>query len=368
MKKILPITLKTSIISECWTFYRLAIVESCDHLKPWLHNRFHNIYINRFYELLFGQSGQIYNHLQYYRDVLTTKEKPLHEIEGTEDIICFIKEQINKENYLLMQLDSGVLMNRPTYFMGMLIYGYDDDKKEIYILRSVEGEFKELKFCYSKIIKSFCNVRKHFTNLEKYPLELVRMNYIITKFSVKKEVDFNTDLSTFYQDVCYHILADNRVKTFEAEKGLKPDVKYWDGMLGCHFGMVDLIDKMQSNHEDMKWVGVTLSLNIKKIHEHFVMYINKMQFFDELYGLEIGEALFGDAQRCAKKLEICYLLAFKYEQSKQDEILPKLKSKLLKIYSDKKQFLLSLKKLVENHDWRKRELLKIQNLKEGAVK
>lgn len=104
MKKELPLCLENSIPTECWSFYRFAIIEAYPHLLPWTVQHYQHIFSNYGWELFHGKNGEKYNQLSYYDDVLTTIGLSHADVPSFM-LNSFIKKNIDKGIYPLIECD-----------------------------------------------------------------------------------------------------------------------------------------------------------------------------------------------------------------------------------------------------------------------
>ena len=71
----LPIELKTAVITECWTFEKLAVIQSSPLADDWLASHL-SLYMDAEFSCYFGD-GESYYDPAYYRDILRIEELPL---------------------------------------------------------------------------------------------------------------------------------------------------------------------------------------------------------------------------------------------------------------------------------------------------
>ena len=108
----LPLRLDADITSECWTFYRMAILESYPELESWLINHMNHIYMDKHQEIHYGFYGQKYNPYITYEEVLETREKPLKQITGKASLLDFLDECLQKGIYPLLECDFNTLLQK----------------------------------------------------------------------------------------------------------------------------------------------------------------------------------------------------------------------------------------------------------------
>lgn len=102
MKKILNISNDTLVNSECWTYYKFAIMQNSKSFDVWLTNHM-ELYIEQNGNAVFGYDGMMYP-LSYYGDILNIREKHILDISA-EQIVSFLIEQIDNGNYVVLDLN-----------------------------------------------------------------------------------------------------------------------------------------------------------------------------------------------------------------------------------------------------------------------
>lgn len=77
-EKILNISNDLLINSECWTYYKFAIIQTSDYFETWLTNHM-DLYIDQNANAIFGNDGMMYP-LSYYSDILNIGEKHILDV------------------------------------------------------------------------------------------------------------------------------------------------------------------------------------------------------------------------------------------------------------------------------------------------
>ena len=107
--KKLNIPQKSLIISECWTFYKMLVMQNIKYFDTWLASHTH-LCVNKDGTAYFREKGDM-DPLSYFCDILEIKEQSMDSISDT-DLVDFIKKQIDDEYYIIIDLDFNILYNR----------------------------------------------------------------------------------------------------------------------------------------------------------------------------------------------------------------------------------------------------------------
>lgn len=119
-----------------------------------------------------------------------------------ENIISFIKKCINKGYYIFVYLNYKYLLNEKMDFIhDIFIYGYDDEKKEIYMKGYNKQNYGEEVYKFEQVEKAFEGIRKlenvdFFSNFDVDSISLVKND---EKFYFEFSVDY------FVKDLEYYL-------------------------------------------------------------------------------------------------------------------------------------------------------------------
>jgi len=133
MKKLLPINLNTGITTDCWNFYRLAVILSDEKLLPWFVERFIEVLMHENFTTAYYDFGSLDAYFTY-DEVLEYEE-----IINKEAIISVIFDSVNRNGYVYLYWDRYFIKESPFFkkdhsLHDMLIIGYDDKQEEIYYI------------------------------------------------------------------------------------------------------------------------------------------------------------------------------------------------------------------------------------------
>ena len=155
MEKILEISKDVIINSECWTYYKFAVMQTSTFFDVWLTNHM-ELYIDQNGNAIFGNDGMMYP-LSYYGDLLNIKEENLLDIPA-EQVVGFLIKQINSGNYVILDLNYKRILFPDTdefHLHETLVYGYDLENKEFIVPIIKNGAFRESRVSFEVLVKSY---------------------------------------------------------------------------------------------------------------------------------------------------------------------------------------------------------------------
>lgn len=63
---VLPIRIDASIQTECWSYYRAAIIEAYPALSEWFIQHYNHLFADKDFNLFYGENGSKYNQFSCY--------------------------------------------------------------------------------------------------------------------------------------------------------------------------------------------------------------------------------------------------------------------------------------------------------------
>ena len=140
----------TKFVSECWTIYKLAILQNHADYKKWLINHLNNLTMTKNYWRQFGLDGERQNFQMVYGDLLDIEEFNIYNLKNQRILISFIKKSIDSKYYVLIDCWSACVyqMDKFQEIQEILIYGYNFDEK---ILSGFYYSTEKKKNCFLKI-------------------------------------------------------------------------------------------------------------------------------------------------------------------------------------------------------------------------
>lgn len=156
MNRILPLELKSKIQTECWTYYKLAIIETLPNYENWLSSHM-SVCIDTVDEQVYFGNENKPHPLEYYSEILDIEELDLCSIYS-DSLIEKIKERINNGWYFVT-----FVCDENEYLHEVFLYGYADEENTLFSISLNErGHFEQriisnewLKIGYQRLLEYF---------------------------------------------------------------------------------------------------------------------------------------------------------------------------------------------------------------------
>lgn len=121
-KECLDICDKPLIESECWSYYKFAMMQTLDEIPLWLTNHF-SVFVTNDGTALFGENGKVYP-LTYYSDLLDIIDGEILSVHS-RSIVDYLKQKIHQGYYVVLDVNYNKLKNDNGFWLHeTLIYGY----------------------------------------------------------------------------------------------------------------------------------------------------------------------------------------------------------------------------------------------------
>lgn len=318
--KKLPIVLDTAIISECWTFAKLAVIQTSKYAEAWLAS---HLTLHRTSWLTYFGDCHSYHDLAYYEDILTIREMDIFSLDG-DRLVEALKQNVDRESYSLIYTDWNISGEGEPRFHEILIYGYNDEKQVFYAPILSGRRFKEAEFPYAHIQKSLPLFLEHVKSGNKSRL-WTSLKYQLLFFTISLKKEYSPDFCAYAafkkimeeangRQICGVSLEDNWAPVFEERK--------YSGIACLHSMRLALNYLFQRGSLPDRCEKLTLSF--KKIHEHRALLLLSMKYIVKTWAIDAPEILelIDTYQHCCDRTEGWYLTALKYE-TVQNPALPK---------------------------------------------
>ena len=185
MKK-LPLKIDAIVKSECWTYYKMAIIQTLSNYRAWLAVNMQS-YIQANGHAAYGNNGEWYD-LSYYSSVLDFNEKSYEEI-SEDNVIDYIVTAINDGKYIVIYTNYRTLYGNEStkpWYHETLIYGYDEEKQLLISPVLFNGTFIEAGIEYEIFKKAFKQARQYYSENPQQHNEIEQWFYGITEIKPKK--------------------------------------------------------------------------------------------------------------------------------------------------------------------------------------
>ncbi|MCI9414474.1 MAG: hypothetical protein HFJ79_04740 [Clostridiales bacterium] len=334
MKQILPICIENSLPTECWSYYRFAIIEAYPHLIPWMVQHYQHIFSGYGWEVFHGQNGAKYDQLTYYSDALITHGM-YHEEVSSSDLIPFIREKINQGLYPLIECDYSLLLGKePGHTHEVLVYGYDDENQFIFFpfLKNVKWKSKTVGYAdFQRAFASFDHLSSNTIDLSLFRREYL---YPVTLLSPRKE--FHTEYSPF---ILFNDLRDIGFQAYQiyetyntADDSICP--AYY-GYLGVYNALLIAAGRILVDEEFRRKYRYAENLN--RLHVYRQRFGKNMKFLLSQFTIPYDDSWFVLDKEIVQNLNCCVMLGLKYEQTGDLRHIPSIHDYMLEIFQKEQQ-------------------------------
>lgn len=322
LKNVLYINDHPDIMSECWNASKLAIRKQDEIYNNWIRDKFNNLYFSTYDKnCYYGTHGNICSMDIYYGLINFTGIK-YNEINSLEKMTKYLVSIIDQGKYILFDISMNYIkvLNCIEKKHDVVIHGYYDSgtkismatynkEKDRYVSYIINTEelFQSLVYTYTSICSNF---DLYIQRSKKLTLATVMELESYTK-------TYNTSLYTFCENITFEL--KGRVSS---EIDINCQNYYIYSGISVFDGIAKLLNELISPMECI--VGnIKLGRLLAKIHEH------KKLLYRIVCELESDHILINDEvhikfQKLICLLEISYILAFRYDITKD-------KNELLKI-------------------------------------
>lgn len=338
MQKILPAAIEeAAIVSECWTFEKLAIIQTSPYAEDWLASHF-RLYVDPCFCPHFGETSELHRPT-YYDDILHARQLDYQSFTS-ETIVGAIKEQLEKGRYVSLYSDWSLGEGEPR-FHELLFYGYDDERQALLAPVLKNRKFRPTWIPYDYMASTFPSVLNYF---KSDPLKEQHMAVYyqgpMTTYSLRS--DYSTDACVymamdkidkeFYGTMTTVSIIGDYLSTYDAPL-------YYTGS-GCMKAAEQiLLWELQGKPFADCFNGIARFL--KTMHEHRKLLLLSMKYVQKKWTIPdscVGDAI-RDYQGCCDQFQIWYYLGLKYERTADKRILQQMLSDLFSAFSRERRAL-----------------------------
>ena len=341
IKKKLPIVIDNYVKSECWTNLLLSIIQTSEYASAWIASHLGIIGVDDM-KCWYGNLSKIFSYRDCL-DILNFEEVNIWSVP-TDSVVEFIRKEINKENYIVVELKHEDSATEKGYWIHeQLIFGYDDEKRELYgsVLNNQTGSFIEISITYDDFISTYRNSYEHFKdpgNKDDF-IYWSRSNFLISRISLRKDYFPHGCEYDFLQNLI--IEADGKVYTstqYDSEKNVVSERKMYNGaaclLAGEQYMEVLWHDRhFVDKDTDIEYndlfgrLSFKLAKDIYKLYEHRKIILDSLHWFYTITGVTdpLDSPNYIEYEQCCKDMEIYYTVALKFNHLRDWEVLRSLK-------------------------------------------
>lgn len=341
-RKILKISNTPLITSECWTYYKFAIMQTSEYFNDWIAGHM-RMFIDKNGNALFGESGTMYP-LSYYSEILKIGESRIGSVKSNE--ICqYLVDHINQGEYIILDLNYEKLYDDTTNDVRLhetLIFGYDLNEQVFFTPLLKNHVFEVEKIPFNTVISSYEDALNYYRQDFKrifnrriwfYGITLIKPKYFYENtnkyFDLISKLKFQLAGKVFTQ------------KNFFSEQ---EENSYFTGISATKYFTELLKNKLDSQALISEGEALRFAKSCLKIHENQkIIYESLKWFFENIGGGNENFSLFIlEYEKNCKKTSICVSLLYKYLVNRQESLLLRTVSNLEEIYTNEKHILENL--------------------------
>ncbi len=318
----LPIELHTAVITECWTFEKLAMIEASPCGEAWLASHL-SLCMDPHFSCYFGDWDTHYPP-SYYDDVLSVREIPVY-ASSDSAILEQMKTQIRGGRYVMVVLHQGPddRDDRNAYHESLL-YGYDSDRRVFFapVLRNTELVEGELPF--ESVLASLSKLKAHMIEMPddrffwasdyQFPLSCitVRPDVVPNPYMV---------LQKFIPEVWGKTMLLTELNMDMQPYGEK---RIYRG-LGCLWGIREALTRFLRG-EAMPDAFIGFTRNFKKLCEHRRLLLRSMRYMVRQWQIhnEDIEHCMRVYSSCIDRVETWLSLSIKADITQKPSLLSKI--------------------------------------------
>ena len=335
-KVILPINTNTSITSECWTYNKLAIIETSPYASSWLASHF-ELYFDNNFNVFFGKYNDLY-HLDYFNEILQYEEIPIQNIDAKKIVDLIINEIINM-NYVVVYLPHD-----RTMIHEIILHGFDIENRCFFYTDIINGKFRETSISFEAFEIAHNKVYEYF---KAHPFSRIVTSWYffpITRLKLKK---YDDDLCLLRAINKLHIAADGKQIVFSNldsnGKVLDSNIHYSGiaAYIGLEKRMNEYIrDKQYITGDVFVHLSNQLINTLYKFYEFQKIVHNSMRWISaELDAEEQLESYITSSEKYLDRISKLYMMAIKFGKTEQWDVF-------YKLYNDFKDLYRPLKSII----------------------
>lgn len=214
VRKLLQVEKTPMITSECWSYYKFAVMQTTNYFDMWLASHM-NIYMQND-SVIFGEGSRY--PLSYYGEILEISEQGIH-LVSEKEISQFLIDQIDNGYYIILDMNINKLYDSASMDFRMhetLIYGYDTKCKRFLTPLLLNGTFKEKSVSFESVEDSYKdilnyyrqNVGRLFSRRDWFaPITLIKPKYnydnmnVYYDFITKLKLELDGNIHTVYKGI-----------------------------------------------------------------------------------------------------------------------------------------------------------------------
>lgn len=349
----LPINMHPSVKSECWTFYKLSIIEalSYDCMAPWMASHL-ELFFDKEFNAYFGDQFSPYA-LEYFSGLLDFKEIDMRSVPA-EGCIEYIINEVKNNHYIMTFLPHTKLM-----IHEVLIRGVDINSKIIYIICFTSGKFQEIPLPFDVFLSEYRKTYDYFSRNAGAKMNYLYVSFPLMRISVKKDINLDICLIGFFNKLTNEI--NGQILNVEAcdENGqVASGYKYYNGLaclLGMEYRLYEYVrDKQFIVGNILAHLSQKLNLSLLKFYEHRKILYNSLVWYEQIIGRQNAEMreYITQYKNCCLEMEKIYCMAYKFSLTGDWNLFDRIRAMLKNRYAKEKKILTHIYDMASELYWK----------------
>ena len=350
MKK-LPLKVDAMIMSECWTYYKMAIIETSPYKYPWLASHFRAFSYHDL-SVMLGENGHMHP-LQYFEDILSIQEIPIGTVNNGS-LIETLTGEISQGNYLVIECNFPKLFSDDPecfHIHEVFLFGFDEEKQVFYsTLLQSSGRFQEAEIPFARLREAFSDISCFYGDHPEIMSEHRCFYYSISRIRLREQYNNDNSLYLLLEKIQDELRGSMHRTLIYDKNGQLPDAssliyskegkvsvtgEYFTG-LACLLMMREDIKRLLEMDTIPQELMERTTSSLMKLHEHqSIIHLSLKWFLDEISTDNPQlRALVEWYGNCCGNMNMMYLMALKFEMTQKRELLERIQEKLLALYKE----------------------------------
>lgn len=339
-EKRLPIVIDNYVKSECWTQLLLSVIQTSPHAPMWIAAHI-GIIGSENMHFWYGNLSKVFSFrnaldILHFEEVLPRSVPP-------ERIVDFLREEINRDNYIVVELKRPSGNEKGYWIHEQLIFGYSDTDRVFYgsALDNKTGSFVEIRISYETLLSYYFDSYTYFQapeNKSEY-IYWSRSNFLISRMRLREDYVPHGWVYDMLQNIV--IEADGKAYTavqYDGDRNVIGENKMYTGA-ACILAAEQHMEKFLHDRHfiekdtDIEYndlfgqLAYHLAKGFYKLYEHRKMILDSLRCLYTLAEIPAynAEGNVAEYAQCCKDMDIFYKKALKFHKLRDWSILEELK-------------------------------------------
>lgn len=358
MEKILPVELDTKLKIECWTYYKLSIIQTLPNHMNWLSSHM-DIYAGEMGEgVYFGNQKP---HLpNYYSDILHIEEIDLYDV-ATERIVDRIKSEIDNDFYYVLFLRDANGFSHEAF-----IYGYSDKHDVFYTISMNENkQFYSHEISYRELSNGYRNDYNYYIDNPDLYYHRHDFGYVMSRIKPEMKYINKNYAEEYLEKICFEVYGTRTDICDCSEFNVFSKTSSYYTGVACLVYLYEKISQLSNNNGNASDdYLIVIKKNMFKLYEHRRLNLEAMIWYETQWNIADADILNAReqyAEACGDMHTTC-MLFLKYMLTRDCELLNNISEKIRNQYTNEKIILGSY--VLKIREWYTHNVLPTQ-LREG---